>query len=115
MGMTRLRMWTALALAACGLLPAAASAYAIPGTRVQVEDGGTFSAGELSAFPGGRVLPRNAEPKKEKDKEGSPRNVEKPGPKKQNPHAPRTADGGVARDVKPSLSLASPLGFDGPN
>src|SRR4051794_28526030 len=117
MGMSRMWMSVGLAFVVCAALPAAASAYGVPGTRVHVEQGGTVSAGDLGAFPGGQVLPRGVEREKEEkdEQEGSRRNVEKPGPKKQNARSPRTADGGVARDVKPALSLASPLGIEGPN
>jgi hypothetical protein len=92
--------------------PAAASALAVPGTPVEVETGGSFTAAELNAFPGGHAFPRDVE---REEHEGSRRNVEKPEPKRPNLRSPRTADGGVARDVKPALSLASPLGIEGPN
>lgn len=113
--MRRIGLGLALLLVAFATLPAAGSAQGVAGTRVPVEKGGTFSAGELSAFPGGRVLPRNAEPYKEDEREGSRRNVEKPPPRNQNGRSPRKADGGVARNVEPALSLASPLGIEGPD
>lgn len=111
-GMRWLGRLVALALVACASPPAAASASGIPGTRIQLEKGGTFTAAELSTFPGGHPFPRDTE---RREHEGSERNVEKPPAKRPNPLSPRAADGGVARDRPPALSLASPLGFDGPN
>src|SRR6476646_7999321 len=112
--MRRLGFGLAPLIVAFAALPSAALGLSTPGTPIRVEKGGTFTAGELSAIPGGPVLPRDTEREKEK-KEGSPRNVEKPAPKKQNGRSPRAADGGVVRDVKPSISLTSPLGIEGPN
>jgi Bacterial Ig domain len=111
--MRRLGLWLALGLAALAAAPGAAlAAGERTGTRVDLQKGGTFTAAELSAIPGGRVFPRDLE---REEHEGSRRNVEKPKPKQGNPRSPRAADGGVVRDREPALSLASPLGFDGPS
>ncbi|HEX6715168.1 MAG TPA: hypothetical protein VF066_17390, partial [Thermoleophilaceae bacterium] len=111
-GMRRLGLGLALLVLALAATPAPASAAGIPGARIQLDKGGTFTAAELSAFPGGHPFPRDTE---RREHEGSERNVEKPAAKRPNPRSPRAADGGVARGVQPTLSLASPLGFDGPN
>ena len=109
-GMGRLGLGLALLLVALAALPAAA--LSTPGAPVHLDGGGSFTAAELSTFPGGGTFPRDHE---KKDREGSERNVEKPKPRRTNPRSPRTADGGVARSAAPALSLQSPLGFDGPS
>ena len=70
-------------------------------TLRHLDGGGSFTAAELSTFPGGGTFPRDHE---KKDREGSERNVEKPKPRRTNPRSPRTADGGVARSAAPALS-----------
>ncbi|MFL5395298.1 MAG: cadherin-like domain-containing protein, partial [Myxococcales bacterium] len=113
--MRRLGLWLALGLAALVAAAPAAAALAAgerTGSPVDLQKGGTFTAGELSAIPGGRAFPRDHE---REEHEGSRRNVEKPKPKQANARSPRAADGGVVRDGEPAVSLASPLGFDGPS
>jgi hypothetical protein len=108
------RLLTCLAAAAgfVALLPASGQAAVLPGTHVPVDKGGSLNPAELRAFPGGGAFPRDHE---RKEHEGSERNVEKPAPRRDNSRSPRTADGGVIRTGEPTLSLASPLGFDGPS
>src|SRR4051812_37327057 len=101
-----------LGLVAMAAMPGAAMAAGIPGDRVELQKGGTFTAAELSAFPGGRAFPRDHE---RGEREGSRRNVEKPKPRQANPRSPRAADGGVSRDAEPAVALGSPLGIEGPS
>src|SRR3954447_9014515 len=101
-----------LGLVAMAAMPGAAMAAGIPGDRVELQKGGTFTAAELSAFPGGRAFPRDHE---RGEREGSRRNVEKPKPRQANPRSPRAADGGVLRDAEPAVALGSPLGIEGPS